>query len=130
MTAEDLRKIQGGVIGAWTPKEILIDMKDGVDTGDLDLGLEIPKGKIIIGSYMVNEANDIAYEGTTTATMRLKAGATSLGSAATNASSLKGSGVYAPETAGVYTAAKTKLYLTVATAALTAGKVKIGIIYI
>ena len=130
MTAEDLRKIQGGVIGNWTPKEIAIDLKGGASVGDLDLGLDVPKGKLIIGSYMANEADDLANQGTVTATLQLKAGANSLGASATNVSSLKGSGVYNAQSSAIYTTAKTPIKLAVGDYPITAGKLRLGVIYV
>lgn len=44
MTAEQQRNIAGGVVGAFTPKEIEVDLA-GAATGDFTTGLKVPAGK-------------------------------------------------------------------------------------
>ena len=71
MTAEELRKVSGGVIGHFTPKEVEVDYTALAETGDKSIGLYVPAGKLIIGGYIKNEADDVASSGS--ATLRLKA---------------------------------------------------------
>jgi len=142
MTAEDLRKVSGGVIGHFTPKEIEVDYTALASTGDKSIGLFVPKGKLVIGGYIKNEADDLTSGGN--ATLQIKVGSTALGRAAAGKTDIKGKAVYQPalETVAVgsagnsyapvavATTAKTEVKVTVGTAGLTAGKLKVGILYI
>ena len=147
MTAEQLRKVSGGVIGHFTPKEVEVDYTALASTGDKSIGLTVPAGKLIIGGYITNEADDVASSGS--ATLRLKAvdydgsNDASFGNAAIGKAAIKGSGAYCPILtdlgtspeadnipSAVFTTVKTDIVVTVATAGLTAGKLKVGVIYI
>lgn len=147
MTAEQLRKTAGGVVGCFTPKEIEVDYTALASTGDKSIGLKVPAGKLIIGGYIKNKADDLASSGS--ATLRLKAvdydGSSdqAFGSAAAAKADIKGKGVYqpiltdlgtAPEADNVPTAicttVETDIQVTVGTAGLTAGKLIVGVLYI
>ena len=147
MTAEQLRKVSGGVVGHFTPKEVIVDYTALAETGDKSVGLTVPAGKLIIGGYITNEADDLASAGS--ATLRLKAvdydgsNDQAFGDAAIAKADLKGKGVYCPILkdlgtspeadnipAAVFTTVKTDVVVTVGTAGLSAGKLKVGVLYI
>ena len=147
MTAEELRKVSGGVIGHFTPKEVEVNYTALASTGDKSIGLTVPAGKLIIGGYITNEADDVASSGS--ATLRLKAvdydgsNDQAFGAAAIGKAAIKGSGAFCPiltdlgtspeadnVPSGIFTTVKTDIVVTVATAGLTAGKLKVGVIYI
>ena len=147
MTAEELRKVSGGVVGHFTPKEVEVDYKALAETGDKSIGLFVPAGKLIIGGYIKNEADDVASSGS--ATLRLKAvdydgsNDQAFGDAAIGKAAIKGSGAWcpilkdlgtAPEAdnipSAVFTTVKTEVVVTVGTAGLTAGKLKVGVLYV
>lgn len=125
MTAEELRKVSGGVIGHFTPKELAVEAKDLV-VGANSIGLKVPAKKFVYGAYIKNDQDDLASGGA--ATVKVTVGATDVISA-TGVSDLKGKGVAALDTTPDYAAAEREVKLTVATAAYTAGKLIVGVIY-
>ena len=133
MTAEELRRLSGGVVGQFTPKEITIDLAKDLTmgtTGDHGLGFYIPKGKFVYGAYIKNVGNvDLTSSGS--ATVALKAGSTTIyGSTPVAKGDLQvNEGKAELNAAPVYLAADSEVKLTVATAAITAGKLTIGVIY-
>ena len=129
MTAEELRKVSGGVIGHFTPKECVIDL--AVDTlkgavGSNIIGLKVPAGKLIVGAYLKNLDNALAGSG---ATMGITVGSTAILSGA-SLSDVKGKGKAVIATSPSFIAAESDVKLVVGTAALTAGKLTIGVIYV
>ena len=125
MTAEELRKVSGGVIGHFTPKELAVEAKDLI-VGANTIGLKVPAKKFVYGAYIKNDADDLASGGA--ATVKVTVGSTDVISA-TGLSDLKGKGVAALDTSPDYAAAEREVKLTVATAAYTAGKLIVGVIY-
>lgn len=125
MTAEELRKISGGVVGQFTPKETTVEAKDLI-VGANTIGLKVPAGKFVFGAYIKNTDNKLASGGA--ATVKVTVGSTDVISA-TGLSDLKGKGVAALDTSPDYAAAEREVKLTVATAAYTAGALTIGVIY-
>ena len=124
-TAEELRRVSGGVIGHFTPKELVIDA-DKLAVGETVLGLKVPAKKFVYGAYIKNDNNDLASSGA--ATIKVTVGSTDVISA-TGLSDLKGKGVAALDTTPDYAAAERDVKVTVATAAYTAGKLVVGVIY-
>lgn len=125
MTAEELRKVSGGVIGHFTPKEIAVDAAKLAVSAN-NIGLKVPANKFVYGAYIKNEANDLASGGA--ATVKVTVGSTDVISA-TGISDLKGKGVAALDASPDFAAAEREVKLTVATAAYTAGKLIVGVIY-
>ena len=125
MTAEELRKVSGGVIGHFTPKEITVDAAKLAVSANA-IGLKVPANKFVYGAYIKNEADDLASGGA--ATVKVTVGATDVISA-TGISDLKGKGVAVLDTSPDFAAAEREVKLTVATAAYTAGKLIVGVIY-
>lgn len=125
MTAEELRKISGGVIGQFTPKETTVDAKD-LAVGENTIALKVPAGKFVFGAYIKNADDRLASSGA--ATVKVTVGSTDVISA-TGLSDLKGKGVAALDSSPDYAAAEREVKLTVATAAYTAGALTIGVIY-
>ena len=119
MIPEELRKVRGGVIGCLTPKEIIIDVKEKPELGavsDNAVGIKVPAGKFVYAAYVKNLADDLVSGGN--ATVAVKVGNTALLAAtATQAA------------APTFVAADADVKLTVAAAALTAGKLAVGVIY-
>jgi len=108
-------------------KEIVIDCA-GVATGDLDTGLTVPAGKFLTRALLSNQADDLTSGGS--ATLAVKVGSTAV-VAATAIASVKGAGVApAEDVVATFSATARKVYLTVATAALTAGTAVIKVSYI
>lgn len=129
MTSEEIRRVRGGVIGCFTPKEILIDIAEHPElgaVGDNGLGLKVPAGKFIYGAYVKNLADDLASDGS--ATVSVKVGANGV-TAATAFATVKGSGVGALAAVPKINKDEVEVKLTVGTAALTAGKLAVGVIY-
>ena len=145
--AEELVKVSGGVVGCFTPKEVRVDYTKLAATGDKEIGLVVPAGKIIIGGYIKNTADDLASSGS--ATLRLKAldydgsNDQAFGAAAAGKAAIKGGGVFQPVLTdlgtspeadnvptGVCTTVATKIVVTVGTAGLSAGTLDIGVLYI
>lgn len=137
MTAEQLRKTAGGVVGCFTPKEIVCSIVSSA-TGDIATGLKVPAGKLIIGAYIKNLKDDVASSGSATA--QIKIGSTSIGSEIAKAD-LKGKAVYVPVTtydgtnkdtapSAIATTAETEVKVTVGTAVFTAGECTVGVLYI
>ncbi len=125
MTAEELRKVSGGVIGHFTPKEITVDAAKLAVSAN-NIGLKVPANKFVYGAYIKNEADDLASGGA--ATVKVTVGSTDVISA-TGISDLKGKGVAALDASPDFAAAEREVKLTVATAAYTAGKLIVGVIY-
>lgn len=125
MTAEQLRKVSGGVIGHFTPKEIEVDAAKLAVSAN-EIGLKVPAHKFVVGAYIKNDADDLASGGA--ATVKVTVGSTDVISA-TGISDLKGKGVAMLDATPDYAAAEREVKLTVATAAYTAGKLIVGVIY-
>jgi hypothetical protein len=125
MTAEELRKVSGGVVGHFTPKEIAIDAAKLAVSAN-NIGLKVPANKFVYGAYIKNEADDLASGGA--ATVKVTVGSTDVISA-TGISDLKGKGVAVLDASPDFAAAEREVKLTVATAAYTAGKLIVGVIY-
>ena len=123
--AEELIKVSGGVVGHFTPKEIIVDAA-GLAVGANTIELKVPAKKFLYGTYIKNEADDLASGGA--ATVKVTVGSTDTISA-TGISDLKGKGVAALDATPDYAAAAREVKLTVATAAYTAGKLTVGVIY-
>lgn len=129
MTSEEIRRVRGGVIGCFTPKEILIDIAEHPELGAVGtnkLGLKVPAGKFIYGAYVKNLADDLAADGS--ATVSVKVGANAV-TAATAIATIKGAGVGALAAVPKIDKAEVEVALTIATANLTAGKLAVGVIY-
>lgn len=125
MTAEELRKVSGGVIGHFTPKEIAIDAAKLAVSAN-NIGLKVPANKFVYGAYIKNETNDLASGGA--ATVKVTVGETDVISA-TALADLKGKGVAVLDASPDFASAEREVKLTVATAAYTAGKLIVGVIY-
>ena len=128
MTAEELRKVSGGVIGHFTPKECVIDLAVDATKGAIGsniIGLKVPANKFIIGAYLKNLDNALAGAG---ATLAVGVGSETILSAQALAD-VKGKGKAVIATAPVYVTAESDVKLIVASANLTAGKLTIGVIY-
>ena len=129
MTAEQLRKIDGGVIGNFSTKECVVNLAEDAylaATGSNLLGFKIPKGHFVVGAFIQNIADDLASDGA--ATLGVTVGSTAV-LAATGKADIKGAGKCTIATAPVCMAADADVKLVVGTAACTAGKLKIGVIY-
>jgi hypothetical protein len=125
MTAEELRKVSGGVVGHFTPKELVVDAAKLAVSAN-NIGLKVPANKFVYGAYIKNEADDLASGGA--ATVKVTVGSTDVISA-TGISDLKGKGVAVLDASPDFAAAEREVKLTVATAAYTAGKLIVGVIY-
>ena len=121
--AAEQRNRDGGVVGNFTPKEITIEVKDLTAEEANAIELKVPAGKFVYGAYVKNLANDLGGSGTLT----VKVGNTTLLNAVT-AANLKGKGVAALNATPAFVAEKSNITLT-PSAAYTAGKVTVGIIY-
>ena len=129
MTAEELRKVSGGVIGHFTPKECVIDLAVDATKGAVGsnlIGMRVPANKFIIRADLKKLVDALASTGS--ATLAVAVGANTILSAQALAD-VKGKGKAAIATAPVYVTAESDVKLTVATAGLTAGKLTIGVIY-
>ena len=129
MTAEQLRKIDGGVIGNFSTKECVVNLAEDAylaATGSNLLGFKIPKGHFVVGAFIQNIADDLASDGS--ATLGVTVGSTAV-LAATGKADIKGAGKCTIATAPVCMTADADVKLVVGTAACTAGKLKIGVIY-
>ena len=128
MTAEELRKVSGGVIGHFTPKECVIDLAVDAYKGAVGsnlIGMKVPANKFIVGAYLKNVDNALTGAG---ATLGVTVGSDAILSGAALAD-VKGKGKAVIATAPVYEDAEAEVKLVVGTAALTAGKLTIGVIY-
>lgn len=125
MTAEELRKVSGGVVGHFTPKELVVDATKLAVSAN-NIGLKVPANKFVYGAYIKNEANDLASDGD--ATVKVTVGATDVISA-TSITNLKGKGVAVLDASPDFATAEREVKLTVATAGYTAGKLIVGVIY-
>jgi hypothetical protein len=127
MTAEQLRHTSGGVIGHFTPKEVVVDFKSTPElgtVGDHKIDLRIPKNRFLVGAYIKNDTNDLAGG----AGFAVKVGEVEdLPSGAQ--ADVKGNGVAVLLAEPVYGADVREVELTVSTAAATAGKLTVGVIY-
>ena len=129
MTAEQLRKLDGGVIGNFSTKECVIDLAQDAylaAVGSNLLGYKIPKGHFVVGAFIQNIEDDLASAGA--ATLGVTVGSTAVLSA-TGKADIKGAGKCTIATAPVCMTADADVKLVVGTAACTAGKLKIGVIY-
>ena len=129
MTAEDLRRVSGGVIGHFTPKEITVDISEKPElgkVGDNAIGLKVPANRFVVGAYIKNVDGDLA--GGSGATAKVTVGSNAVTSA-TAFDTIKGSGVAAIDATPDFNTTEVEVKLTVATANLTAGKLTIGVIY-
>ena len=124
-TAEQLRKVSGGVVGHFTPKELTVEAKELV-VGENVIGLKVPAKKFVFGAYIKNDTDDLASGGAATA--KVTVGTTDVISA-TGVSDLKGKGVAVLDTSPDYAADEREVKVTVGTAAYTAGKLIVGVIY-
>ena len=129
MTAEELRRVSGGVVGHFTPKECVIDL--AVDAlkgavGSNIIGMKVPSGKLIVGAYLKNLDDALAGSG---ATLGITVGSTAILSGAALAD-VKGKGKGVIATSPSFIAAESDVKLVVGTAALTAGKLTVGVIYV
>lgn len=128
MTKLGLDNVNGGVIGNFTPITTTIDLAKNPALGAIgvhNLGLTIPAGKFIVGAFIKNPKGDLAeVEGTLTVTIDAQNEVT-----ATAASALKGKGVAAISAEPYYLDEDANVFLTVATAAVTAGTITVGVIY-
>ena len=106
-------------------KEIVVDVTGFTQT-DNAIGLTVPAGKFVTGAYISNPANDLAGTG---ATIAVKVGTTAVVSA-TAITSIKNTGVGAIDASPDYSATARTVYLTVATANLTAGTCVVKVTYI
>ena len=125
MTAEELRKVSGGVIGHFTPKELVVDATKLAVSAN-NIGLKVPANKFVYGAYIKNEDNDLASDGD--ATVKVTVGTTDVISA-TSITNLKGKGVAVLDASPDFATAEREVKLTVATAGYTAGKLIVGVIY-
>lgn len=125
MTAEELRKVSGGVVGHFTPKELVVDATKLAVSAN-NIGLKVPANKFVYGAYIKNEANDLASDGAST--VKVTVGTTDVISA-TGISELKGKGVAVLDASPDFATAEREVKLTVATATYTAGKLVVGVIY-
>ena len=125
MTAEELRKVSGGVVGHFTPKELVVDATKLAVSAN-NIGLKVPANKFVYGAYIKNEANDLASDGAST--VKVTVGATDVISA-TGITNLKGKGVAVLDASPDFATAEREVKLTVATATYTAGKLVVGVIY-
>lgn len=123
--AAELRNVAGGVVGQFTPKEIVVDAKLLAVSANT-INLKVPADKFLYGAYIKNPGDDLASGGA--ATVKVTVGSTDVISA-TGLSDLKGKGVAALDTTPDYSHAEREVKLTVATAAYTAGKLIVGVIY-
>jgi hypothetical protein len=122
MTAEELRKVSGGVIGHFTPKERQINVENYLDktkAGDNVIGLKVPAGRFVVGAYVKNPANDLVG-----GNVGVKVG----GTAVLAAGDVKGTGLMAILAEPIFVAEATDATLTVS-ADLTKGNLTVGVIY-
>ena len=140
MATEKIFNQKGGIIdGALTVYKTVVDCADGLATGDYSTKINLPAGAVVMGGFIANKADDLASGGS--ATLRLKVGSTSLGTAAAGKANVKGTIVYQPAVTDVGTSPELDtvptpivvttagaLKLTVGTAALTAGVLEVGVI--
>lgn len=127
MIPEELRKVRGGVIGCLTPKEIIIDVAERPElgaVGDNKVGIKVPAGKFVYAAYIKNVADDLAGAG---AKLGVKVGTAVL--AVQALADVKGKGKAAQVAAPAFVTADTDVTLTIDTAAVTAGKLAVGVIY-
>ena len=128
MTAEEIRRVSGGVIGHFTPKECVIDLAVDAFKGAVGsnlIGMKVPAGKFIVGAYLKNLDDALAGSG---ATLGITVGSDAILSGA-SLSDVKGKGKAVIATSPVFEAAEAEVKLVVGTAALTAGKLTVGVIY-
>lgn len=122
---ENLRKINGGVVGGFTPISTVVT--GALDVGSNASGIKIPAGKLVVGGYIKNLKNDLA--GVSGATVGLKVGTDEIISATTIAN-LKGKQVATIDTSPTSVLTEKDLYVAIATANITACTLEIGAFYI
>lgn len=123
-----LTNVSGGVVGNLTPITITVDLTKEPALGTVGahgLGVKIPAGKFILGAFIRNPKGDLAEVSGTLAVTIDSQGETE----ATAASALKGAGVAAWAAEPYYLEEEAEVTLTVATAAVTAGTITVGVIY-
>lgn len=120
-----MRRVSGGVVGHFTPKEVMVDASKLAVSANT-IGLKVPANKFVFGAYIKNEANDLASGGS--ATVKVTVGSTDVISA-TSISDLKGKGVAVLDASPDFASVEREVKLTVATASYTAGKLIVGVIY-
>lgn len=129
MTAEELRRVSGGVVGNFCVKECVVDLANDAAlaaVGSNLLGMRLPKGSMAVGAYIKNLDDDLASAGSATAGVTVGSTAVLAGTALAN---IKGAGACAIEDTPVVQAADAEIKLVVGTAAFTAGKLQVGVIY-
>lgn len=129
MTAEQIRKISGGVIGHLTPKECVINLAESAYAAAIGsnlIGLKVPAGKFIVGAYIKNLDNDLASDGS--ATLGVTVGSDAI-VAGTALATIKGAGKMTIATSPVFTEEESDVKLVVGTAALTDGTLSVGVLY-
>ena len=120
-------KQRGGVIGCFTPVEVVVDIDEKLGkVGNHEVGIKVPANKFVYGVYIKNDKDDLA--GDATAKIGVKVGATAE-LADLTVDGLKGKGKAKLVQEALYVDAEADVYLTVATANLTAGKINVGVIY-
>lgn len=123
-----LTNVSGGVVGNLTPVTITVDLAKEPALGAVGshgLGFKIPAGKFILGAFIRNPKGDLAEVSGTLAVTIDSQGETT----ATSAAELKGKGVAALAAEPYYLDEEAEVTLTVATAAVTAGTITVGVIY-
>ena len=120
-------KQRGGVIGCFTPVEVVVNIDENLGkVGNHEVGIKVPANKFVYGVYIKNDKDDLA--GDATAKIGVNVGTTAELADLTVAG-LKGKGKAKLIADALYVDAEADVYLTVATAALTAGKINVGVIY-
>ena len=116
-----------GVIGCFTPVEVVVNIDEKLGkVGNHEVGIKVPANKFVYGVYIKNDKDDLA--GDATAKIGVNVGTTAELADLTVAG-LKGKGKAKLIADALYVDAEADVYLTVATADLTAGKINVGVIY-
>jgi len=66
MTAEQVRRIKGGVIGGFTPVQARVvadEIPEGLEVGEHKLGIKVPAGHFIYGVSLRNVKDDLVGAG-------------------------------------------------------------------
>ena len=120
-------KQRGGVTGCFTPVEVVVNIDENLGkVGNHEVGIKVPANKFVYGVYIKNDKDDLA--GDATAKIGVNVGNTAELADLTVAG-LKGKGKAKLVADALYVDEEADVYLTVATAALTAGKINVGVIY-
>ena len=125
-TSNNLRRLDGGVVANFTPLTAEVDLTGGQAIGDLDLGFTVPANRFAVGAFIKNPDGTLYYG--SNATLAVKVGTTKV-VADTLGTSITSNGVMTIATAPTYSTSAREVYLTVGTAAITAGEIKVGVIY-